>query len=246
MFISIIADLRDRAELVWSAVKGTPHLQYKHQGAYARRRFPHLLTHVHQGKITLDIGAHKGVITDSVRRHDPYRLLYMFEADPDKFRRLRNTFSGITTYPYALTDFDGEVEFFINTKRSGFSSLTASEDARKVTVQARKLDSIMPEIKLVTSVKIDVEGHELAVLRGAEQLIKRCQPVIMFESGPNDAEPHNQLYDWFDVRDYRIYLPTRVERAGQVPGMSRDEFNSYHVWPFPSFDYIAVPKSWTP
>jgi FkbM family methyltransferase len=42
-------------------------------------------------------------------------------------------------------------------------------------------------------IKLDVQGHELSVLQGAEQTLRRCRPVLMIENGSNLGEVQNFL-----------------------------------------------------
>src|SRR5262249_3290635 len=70
--------------------------------------------------------------------------------------------------------------------RRGYSNQGASLSAAKVTgehgkvrVEARTLDSYAFED--VCCIKIDVEGHELAVVAGAAETLKRCRPTLVVE-----------------------------------------------------------------
>lgn len=69
---------------------------------------------------------------------------------------------------------------------SGHHSLIAlSEDSEEVSVQMRRLDDLLPAPETAALIKIDVEGAELAVLRGAKALIGRSPEVALIaEFGP--------------------------------------------------------------
>jgi hypothetical protein len=56
---------------------------------------------------------------------------------------------------------------------------------RPVTVQVRALDDYLPPDANIAFLKIDVEGAEASVMRGARLLFRRCQPVTVFECGPS-------------------------------------------------------------
>ena len=63
------------------------------------------------------------------------------------------------------------------------------------------IDSL--EIEEVHLIKADVEGHEMAVIEGAEQTISRCRPVIYLED--NDVASRNDLYALLDSWNYRLH-----------------------------------------
>ncbi|MGH7092109.1 MAG: FkbM family methyltransferase, partial [Stellaceae bacterium] len=65
------------------------------------------------------------------------------------------------------------------------TGLSRLADGGGTPVILRRLDTIVAEARLarLDLVKIDVEGHERAVLAGAEAVLRRFRPAIVFESG---------------------------------------------------------------
>ena len=53
-----------------------------------------------------------------------------------------------------------------------------------ITVKTQRLDNILAPYFKVDFIKVDVEGVELEVFRGAIQTLKTYKPYIVFESGP--------------------------------------------------------------
>jgi hypothetical protein len=92
--------------------------------------------------------------------------------------------------------------------------------------------------------KIDVEGGELAVLRGGDRLIAQSRPTIFFESGATtDDESRSRkesLWQWLADRDYATLVPNRL--AHLDPGLSRDGFMESHLYPRRTTNYFAVAK----
>ena len=107
----------------------------------------------------------------------------------------------------------------------------------------RRLDDIVSASAEVEVVKIDVEGAELGVLRGAPRLISRCRPVILFESGPAGGEELGftaaALFDWFAESGYEVLVPNRVAHNG--PPLCREGFLESHFYPFRTLNYFAIP-----
>src|SRR6185436_19963647 len=114
---------------------------------------------------------------------------------------------------------------------------------RGVKVPIRRLDDLVaPEG--IDMIKIDVEGAELGVLRGAPKLIASSRPVIMFESGPGDAAglgyTKPAMWQFFADQRYTLHVPNRV--AHNDEGLSLEGFVDSHVYPRRTTNYFAIPQ----
>ena len=213
----------------------------------AKAMLPHLLV---DDAVFLDVGAHLGSVTASVLVRHPAERIIAIEAVPEKAARLRLTFPQITVHDCAVGDHEGNVMFVDDQHQSGCSSIEIHSTradrngVRRIHVPLRRLDSLVSHETGVDVIKLDIEGAELAALRGAEQLVARCRPLILFESGPHasdDAEAQlRELYDWFAQHDYEVVVPNRLPHEG--PGLSEDGFVESHYYPFRTLDYFAVPQ----
>lgn len=195
----------------------------------------------------VDVGAHIGSVIAEVRACNPRVRIVAIEALPEKAAHLARRFPDVEVHGVALGDRQAEVSFFVDRKHSGYSSLAPDRrdaaDTVRVTVPMRRMDDVVPRTLPVDVVKIDVEGAELGVLRGATGLVARCRPVVVFESGPDDCAALGfsieALYDWFAERAYEVLVPDRVAHDG--PSLGRDGFVEAHYYPHRSLDYFAVP-----
>jgi hypothetical protein len=90
--------------------------------------------------------------------------------------------------------------------------------------------------------KIDVEGAELGVVRGARRLLAQCRPVIMFESAPHEVLGFTKEALWrcFAEQDYVIVVPNRLAHID--PGLKLDGFLESHLFPRRTTNYFAVPQ----
>jgi FkbM family methyltransferase len=137
-------------------------------------------------RIALDVGANKGVWT--------YALLqagcrvHAFEPNPKMFGVLnRWAHDRAQLHPIALSDTTGEAVLMIPKRVNGYSNQGASlspdtlgdEDFGSVTVETRRLDDC--GIADVGFIKIDVEGFELQVLKGAAETLRRDRPNLIVE-----------------------------------------------------------------
>ena len=155
---------------------------------YARSRYPELrfLKHLADPKaVALDVGANLGLYTFFLAR--ACRHVYAFEPNPGPLRSLRCVAdSNVTVLPLALSDKSGAAELSIPRGRKGWTNNGAALErqfpGRMITVRVpcRRIDDL--GIADVGLVKIDVEGHELAVLQGARETLRRDKPALLVEN----------------------------------------------------------------
>ena len=131
--------------------------------------------------VFIDVGAKEGLWTLKLARR--CREVHAFEPNPATFLLLkRNTrkHKNLHLHQCAL----GAKKVFGNLlihERSGFNSLVLKRPDHTGTIQVpiRTLDSF--NFECVNLVKIDTEGYEIPVLRGAEETIERCKPQLYIE-----------------------------------------------------------------
>lgn len=154
------------------------------------------------GDCCLDIGANFGLYAHQMSRMvGPAGRVFAFEPVPSTFALLvenlgRLGVTNVQAFPYAVSDRDARITMSIPAWDHGAPNYymahvnATSGEGEQVEVESRRIDSVLPATpSRVAVVKCDVEGHELAVLRGALGLIQRDQPAWMVEiSGdPDDA-----------------------------------------------------------
>jgi FkbM family methyltransferase len=185
----------------------------------------------------VDVGAHIGSVVAMVRHHSRAKVIAV-EAMPDKAAALRRKFPDVVVHGCAVGEKTGEVSFFVMPKLTGTSSLVRNQGSVEISVPLRRLDELVSEP--VDMMKIDVEGAELGVLRGAEHLIANSRPVIMFESGPGEQMySQSALWEWLSERRYEILTPDRMAHTG--PALSCEGFSESHFYPRRTTNYFAVP-----
>ena len=196
-------------------------------------------------KTFLDIGAHIGsIISETMKRSSPAKIIAI-EAMPDKAAKLRRKFPNIELHEYAVSDKEGEANFYVNTKQSGYSSLNkpqSEKGIKQIDVKLNLIDNLISSDD-VDVIKIDIEGAELGALRGATKLISDSQPIIMFESGPEESLGFTKSDMWTFLTDhkYDLFIPDRVAHHGK--GLTHDGFIDSHVWPRRTTNYIAIPRN---
>ncbi len=197
------------------------------------------------GKAFVDVGAHIGSVVDGVLRNSRPSIVIAVEAIPAKAEALRRRFPSALIHSCAVGAEEGELPFFIDLRESGYSSLCPPEGDKhieKIVVPVRRLDDLIG-VETIDIIKIDVEGFELAALRGTEAIVARCRPTIMFESGPGEVGGHSKiaLWEWLDRAGYAVLVPNRV--AHDDPGLSRDGFLEAHLYPRRTTNFFAVSRT---
>lgn len=144
----------------------------------------------------VDIGANKGDILKIMLKHAPRGHHFAFEPIPSLHQELAKKFASesCTVLDYALSHEPGTSSFHYVVSNDAYSGLKQREYGRKneqielITVKTERLDNVLPSDYRVDLIKIDVEGGELPVLRGAVNTIGKYKPVLVFEHGTGASE----------------------------------------------------------
>ncbi|WP_231615781.1 FkbM family methyltransferase [Novipirellula artificiosorum] len=141
-------------------------------------------------KTSVDIGADAGVFSANMLQVS--RNVIAFEPRPAQADELKAMFTSVgasvRVEQVALSDHEGtsEMRVLINDQgRSTIESENRLDDEdnsprTKLVVNLRRLDDYA--LDSVGCIKIDVEGHEVAVLRGTRETIARHRPKLLIES----------------------------------------------------------------
>jgi FkbM family methyltransferase len=197
----------------------------------------------------LDVGAHLGINLSQIVRRAPRGSHIAFEPHPDQARWLKVKFPEVDVRQVAVSDNPGELDFFVNDDRSGFSGLRRIEDSgesvRSFRVPVVTLDSSIPPGHRVDFLKTVVEGAELSVLRGAEEILRRDRPTILFECVQEAQALYGvtpaDAFEFLTVRhSYSIFLIK--DYLNQKPALSLDRFESAQLYPFKGIKFVASPN----
>jgi len=171
---------------------------------------------LHQNSNCVDIGCHKGEILDLFIQYAPNGKHVAFEPIPEYYDRLTEKYPEVTVYNYALSNSDGEVSFNYVKNAPAYSGLQQRHYAvkhpeiEKITVHKTQLDAIISSSTSIDLIKIDVEGGELNVLKGASQLIQQQHPIIIFECGLGASDFYGtnpeDVFEFFEDIHYDLFL----------------------------------------
>jgi len=180
-----------------------------------------LLKNLKENDVFYDIGANYGFYTILAQEFITEGEIHSFEPNPKIFKILKencklNIFKNTYLNEIALSDKNGGVEFYDRdiARQSGGSSLIKHEHFKKykvIKVKTMKLDDYILIHKPPTIMKIDVEGAEPFVLKGATNLIKNYNPTIIMEFGSDNL--HREAVEILLNNDYKLY---RLDKEGNL------------------------------
>lgn len=185
---------------------------------------------------TIDIGCHKGEILCKLIKQAPNGTHLGFEPIPDLYTKLTEEFKGrATIYPFALAEKNGKTTFHYVKNAPAYSGIEKRKyaienpDIEKIEVELKKLDEVISSSIKINFIKIDVEGAELGVLKGAEQLLKRDKPIVIFECGLGATEFYDtqakDIFSFFSEKiNFDIY--TLANWLSKKPALLENEFVS--------------------
>jgi FkbM family methyltransferase len=155
---------------------------------------------IRPGDYCYDVGANVGDVSLFLARlAGPRGRVIAFEPVPVTYEELRATVqrdsylkAPIITYPYGLAESEKQAAINVPKGLFGMGSMAPRENWSKVQETHQidsydcrfvPLDSLISQKKQVPPdfIKIDVEGAELYVLRGATELLKRYRPLMLIE-----------------------------------------------------------------
>jgi FkbM family methyltransferase len=143
----------------------------------------------------VDVGCHKGEMLDLMLKYSPNGKHLAFEPIPSFFKKLVEKYDGVAKiYPHALSSEKGETTFQYVKNAPAYSGIKKRQydvknpEIEQIKVSLELLDDLVAEDFPVDFIKIDVEGAELGVLKGAKRTIKKNKPYVIFEFGLGASE----------------------------------------------------------
>jgi len=190
-------------------------------GGYDQLLRKFLLDYLEKGMIVVDVGAHIGSFSLMMSSLVGSRgKVYAFEPDPNNFDILKknvevNKIKNIIIEKKAVSDLVGKVRFAISgnslTHRISVKRHKQVGNKDFIYVDSVTLDNYLgDQIDKVSLVKIDVEGCELLVLKGAQQLLKTNRRIkLVMEFCPEHFKNFNyearDLLDFLEGHGFLIY-----------------------------------------
>jgi FkbM family methyltransferase len=155
-------------------------------------------SHLPAGSTFIDIGAHIGYYSLKASRWlGPNGTVVAIEPNPPTVERLRDNIRYSSVFrvlvqPVACAESESTLDFYASPRgNTGMASMSRGNASHELNgeptryrVRARPLDDIVAELRLsrVDFMKLDVEGAEMLVLKGAKQTLARFRPALLVET----------------------------------------------------------------
>jgi FkbM family methyltransferase len=155
-----------------------------------KAEFAVIRRHLRPGDIVCDIGANKGSFVYWLSRWVGDGRVVAFEPQPPFAARLKAVcraikLDNVTIEAKAVYSHSGAQDLFVPSGHSPGASLThkavEAENFTTLSVPVVALDDYFGADDKVALLKIDVEGAELGVFRGAERILRQHAPLLVFE-----------------------------------------------------------------
>ena len=198
-----------------------------------------ILAHLPSAGVLFDVGAHCGWLSIKAARHAGRRgCVVAFEPSPAlleilQYHQRRNRVPQLTVIGKAVSDVDaGRAPLYLlndgmsyrNSLTIGLSDLPFLNGVKKTAIETSTitLDSFCETQRLRPDViKIDVEGAELLVLRGASRTLRQHRPVLVLSVHPYWLPPSQsaaQIFDFLAAQGYSVKDSHIADLAGFAIG----------------------------
>lgn len=163
----------------------------------------------------VDVGCHKGELLEEALKLAPKGAHYAFEPIPNLFDDLIASHGEIAVIKnIALSDKRGTSTFNYVKTNPAYSGIKQraypkKEKIQEIEVKLDTMDHQLKNAERINLIKIDVEGGEMGVLKGAVQTLKKWSPVVIFEHGLGASEYYGttpeEMWEFLNDNDYCIF-----------------------------------------
>ena len=216
-------------------------LQLYQFGTYEEGTLCFIEKYLNPGDVFVDVGANIGLMSIvAAKRVGATGKVIAYEAHPETYAELvenceRNNCTNVTAVHKAIGEQAGKVFIALDPINKGASSIVASNGA------GAEVDCITLDAEILTRlnmIKIDVEGFELPVFRGAKESLAQHQPIVIFESIKEltDSSSTQEVYTLLSDLGYRFYLlkKSKDKNSGLIEMLSLNDFPQHdNVFCFP-------------
>jgi FkbM family methyltransferase len=185
-----------------------------------------LATLVRPGDVVLDVGASWGMFTYRLAQQvGPEGVVHSFEPNPrvlPSLEAIAAVSPGVVVHPVGLSDAPGRASLQVPTLQRTVARPRAIDPMGSLSVPDNRLDAEHETVSVevqrlddalgpaaerpIAFVKCDVEGHELAVLRGAEAVLAGRPSILIEVEQRHQDTPIEEVFEHLETRGYDGYI----------------------------------------
>jgi len=196
-----------------------------------------------------DVGANSGQTIEKFSASYASARIFSFEPNPQTFKTLSANAKGANTFNIGLSSIQGSLRFDTSGSDDMHRIAADQSDQSLPIVEVKTLDHVSAELGVsgIDYLKIDTEGHDLEVLKGAKQLLHQSRiSIIETECGVSRENTHHvpfcQIHSYLEGFGYRLFgiyeqVPEWTKSQPQLRrvnsvfiSMSVIERNPYSPW----------------
>jgi FkbM family methyltransferase len=213
-------------------------------GIYEPRVITALQEHLRVGDTCFDVGGHVGYLTILMALLvGPRGRVVTFEPVPETFEALRenirlNDLENVTLECTAVGEQEGAISLYCDADQelSWTPSVSAygvpGNHQKKICVPVLSLDGYLENTALRPNVvKIDVEGEELSVLRGARRMLFEARPMVLVEIHDRGAGHRTEVMQFLDSCGYAANIIGTRQREAFCVAIPRPACKSAQLAP---------------
>ena len=169
--------------------------------------------------VVFDVGANVGCWSEGLLQAIPSARVFMFDPSPGCHAAIQDkALPGVKLFQCALGDVAGQMTYYSSSPTDGTASLHVRRDTpfetfryTQSTVAVRTLDEIIDteKIDFVDFMKMDIEGHELFALKGAQRALTAGKiGALSFEFGCGNINSRTFFCDFWELltkANYDLY-----------------------------------------
>ncbi len=214
-----------------------------------KRTITFIKKNIHKDDCVVDVGSMIGFYTSKLSEYvGPSGCVYAFEPEPRNYGMLLETLTNdcvnknVTAINSAISSSQGVMRLAINHGHPADHHIS-KEDVESVEVNTISLDLFCEGVdnRPVKFIKIDVQGHELEVLKGSTMLIKEDNPIILLEID-NKAlsrakSSKDDLIDYMNGVDYSAHV---INSKGLTKKIKERDIDKYLTKHGGYYDFVFI------
>lgn len=171
-----------------------------------------------------DVGANVGSYANILLQQKPKTIVHCFEPGLEAYDELKSKFEekkNVVCNNIALSDTEGEKTFYNNNESTTYSSFYKMKGSKQsvevCTVKSTTLDNYCKQnlIDKIDLIKIDTEGHELAIIKGGRNLFEKgAVEIVQFEYGHAAQSARVFFYDLIEFFSSYGYIVYKLKPSG--------------------------------